>query len=101
MQRPQGAARALCGLRVSVRDLLIQSGEPYLVAHPQLNPPPGTMERDMDDPRYPVGRYTAPDEVSPEQRNEWIGQIAEAPAKLREAVRGLGEEQLDTPYREG
>ena len=55
----------------------------------------------MDDPRYPVGRYSAPAEVSPEQRRVWIGQIAEAPAKLRAAVEGLTEAQLDTPYREG
>ena len=55
----------------------------------------------MDDPRYPVGRYTPPAEITAEQRKVWIGQIAEAPAKLRAAVEGLGEEQLDTPYRDG
>jgi uncharacterized damage-inducible protein DinB len=55
----------------------------------------------MDDPRYPVGRYKAPPEVSPEQRREWIAQIAEAPARLRAAVEGLDEGQLDTPYRDG
>ena len=55
----------------------------------------------MDDPRYPVGRLTLAQEVSPEQRREWIGQVAEAPARLREAVRGLSDEQLDTPYRDG
>jgi len=55
----------------------------------------------MDDLRYPVGRYTLPEEVSAEQRREWLGQVAEAPARLREAVRGLSDEQLDTPYREG
>ncbi|MFL5381101.1 MAG: YfiT family bacillithiol transferase [Longimicrobiaceae bacterium] len=55
----------------------------------------------MDDPRYPVGRYTPPDEITAEQRKVWIGQIAEAPAKLRDAVRGLSDEQLDTPYRDG
>ncbi|HKP77351.1 MAG TPA: bacillithiol transferase BstA [Longimicrobiaceae bacterium] len=55
----------------------------------------------MDDPRYPVGKYTPPQEIGAEQRREWIGQIAEAPARLREAVRGLNDEQLDTPYRDG
>ena len=55
----------------------------------------------MDDPRYPVGRYKAPPEVSSEQRDAWIGEIAAAPAALRAAVSGLGEAQLDTPYREG
>ena len=31
----------------------------------------------------------------------WIAEVAEAPAKLRVAVAGLSNEQLDTPYRDG
>ncbi len=49
--------------------------------------------------RYPIGRFERPGDVTAEMREEWIGQIAEAPAKFREAVRGLSGEQLDTPYR--
>ena len=55
----------------------------------------------MDDPRYPVGRYAAPDEITPDQRRQWIEQVAEAPARLRAAVSGLDDRQLDTPYRDG
>jgi hypothetical protein len=55
----------------------------------------------MDDPRYPVGRYAAPERVTPEQRREWIEVIAATPQRLREAIAGLNEAQLDTPYREG
>ena len=54
-----------------------------------------------DDLRYPVGRFDATEEVTPGRRREWIEQVAGAPARLREAVAGLGDEQLDTPYREG
>src|SRR5205814_1660885 len=63
--------------------------------------PPRASERAMDDPRYPVGRYTPPADVSPQLRGEWIDQIAAAPAALREAVAGLDEARMDTPYREG
>ena len=32
-------------------------------------------------------------------RAEWIETLAAAPARFRDAVRGLSDEQLDTPYR--
>jgi uncharacterized damage-inducible protein DinB len=54
-----------------------------------------------DDLRYPVGRFDATEEVTPERRRVCIEQVAEAPARLREAVAGLDDAQLDTPYREG
>jgi DinB family protein len=54
------------------------------------------------DPRYPIGLFRMEaDALAPGQRETLIEQIAEAPAKLREAVRGLSSEQLDTPYRPG
>ena len=53
------------------------------------------------DPRYPVGDYTPPQEVTPALREQAIATIAELPAKLRAAVKGLNDQQLDTPYREG
>src|ERR1700756_5308003 len=61
---------------------------------------PGGNGRQMD-PRYPIGKYTPPQGVTPTLRQEAISAIAEAPAKLRAAIRGLNEEQLNTPYREG
>jgi hypothetical protein len=54
-----------------------------------------------DDLRFPVGRYTPGDTITPAQREEWIAQVAEAPARLRAAVEGLTDAQLDTPYRDG
>jgi uncharacterized damage-inducible protein DinB len=53
------------------------------------------------DPRYPVGRFQRDVEPTPERRREWIEEIAQTPARFREAVQGLSEEQLDTPYRDG
>jgi hypothetical protein len=50
---------------------------------------------------YPIGRYEAPASLDAGQRGEWLRRIAEAPARFREAVRGLDDAQLDTPYRPG
>ncbi|MDP4095412.1 bacillithiol transferase BstA [Paenibacillus sp. P96] len=51
--------------------------------------------------RYPIGEFEAPDPIPDEMLQGWINDIAELPAKLRAAVKGLDDEQLDTPYREG
>jgi uncharacterized damage-inducible protein DinB len=53
------------------------------------------------DLRYPIGKYTRCDALTPAQRAEAIAQIAAAPKALRDAVAGLSREQLDTPYRPG
>lgn len=53
------------------------------------------------DLRYPIGPFSLPDAVSAEQRARFIDEIAAAPAALRNAVRGLSDAQLDTPYRPG
>ncbi len=53
------------------------------------------------DPRYPVGTFEMPNEVTSALRQEAMEAIAETPAKLRKAVKGLNDAQLDTPYREG
>ncbi len=39
--------------------------------------------------------------LSPEQRREGIARLLELPGLVEEAVRGLDERQLDTPYRDG
>lgn len=53
------------------------------------------------DPRYPIGRFQRPEAVSPEQRSMAIAVIEALPAKLSEALHGLSDAQLDTPYRDG
>jgi uncharacterized damage-inducible protein DinB len=51
------------------------------------------------DLRYPVGTFSFQGTLSPEERRELIDQIAGTPEKMRAAVAGLDDEQLDTPYR--
>jgi len=51
------------------------------------------------DLRYPVGPFKFEGTLSPEQRQLHIDEIAATPEKMRAAVAGLSEEQLDTPYR--
>jgi uncharacterized damage-inducible protein DinB len=53
------------------------------------------------DPRYPIGKMEMPKEITAAKRQQAIESIAAAPKNLREAVRGLNDAQLDTPYREG
>jgi hypothetical protein len=53
------------------------------------------------DPRYPIGQFEMPKEVTSARRQQAIDEIASTPAKLRAAVKGLINAQLDTPYREG
>jgi len=53
------------------------------------------------DPRYPIGKFAMPAEITPQRRQQAIEEIASTPAKMRSAVKGLNDAQLDTPYREG
>ncbi len=55
----------------------------------------------MADLRYPIGKFQWEENLSEARRREMIDQIAETPAKVRSAVKGLSEAQLDTPYRDG
>ncbi len=50
---------------------------------------------------YPVGRHVRPESLSPDERAQMLDVLAAAPAKMRAAVKGLSDEQLDTPYRPG
>jgi hypothetical protein len=56
------------------------------------------MEKDL---RYPVGQYTPVEAPTAAERDEFIREIEAMPARMREAVAGLSDEQLDTPYRPG
>jgi len=55
----------------------------------------------MTDPRFPIGKFHYEGVPSAEQRQKFIGDIAQTPTALRAAVEGLSQQQLDTPYREG
>ncbi|HKZ79017.1 MAG TPA: bacillithiol transferase BstA [Pyrinomonadaceae bacterium] len=51
------------------------------------------------DLRYPIGAFKFPATISNDERQKLIDQIAETPERLRTAVKGLDDEQLNTPYR--
>jgi len=53
------------------------------------------------DLRFPIGKFQRPASITAEQRSGYIDTLAAAPDRFRDAVRGLSEEQLDTPYRDG
>jgi hypothetical protein len=53
----------------------------------------------MTDLRYPIGKFKFEGPTTPEQREELLNQIEQAPSRLRAAVKGLSDQQLDTPYR--
>lgn len=53
------------------------------------------------DKRYPIGKFEHIGAISHTQRDIWITEIDEFPAKLKEAVKDLSEDQLDLVYREG
>lgn len=59
------------------------------------------MEPAKSDLRYPIGKFKWEGPATFAQREHWIGEIQEAPAKLREAVTTLSDAQLDSPYRDG
>lgn len=50
---------------------------------------------------YPIGTFSYEHPYSAAELQEKIGSIASFPVRFREAVAGLSEAQLNTPYREG
>lgn len=59
------------------------------------------MSSGVDSLRFPIGHYQPPSPISTDTRTAWMKSLAATADKLTEAVSGLSEEQLDTPYREG
>lgn len=55
----------------------------------------------MTDPRYPIGRFDASIEPTEAEVQAAVRDVAELPERLGEALHGLTEEQIDSPYREG
>ena len=55
----------------------------------------------MNDPRYPIGRFSPDPAPTPATRARHIEAISGLPQRIRQAVAGLKDNQLNTPYREG
>jgi uncharacterized damage-inducible protein DinB len=58
-------------------------------------------ELNQADPRYPIGKLSIPSPIRPEDRRYAMACIAEMPELLRDAIRPLDADQINTPYREG
>ncbi len=55
----------------------------------------------MTDLRYPIGKFSYNGTLTADLKRDFLNDIAATPAKLRAAVKGLSEDQLNTPYRPG
>ena len=55
----------------------------------------------IEELKYPIGKYRPPVEIDRVQRAEWIQSIDALPGELSIAVSGFSGSQLDTPYRDG
>jgi hypothetical protein len=51
--------------------------------------------------QYPIGKFKPPVSYTSEDIRKMINTIREFPGRLRQAIIGLNEQQLDTPYRTG
>jgi uncharacterized damage-inducible protein DinB len=56
---------------------------------------------ELNDLRYPIGRFSPPSDGVSGIREAQIQTLHALPERLRSAVAGLNDAQLDTPYREG
>jgi uncharacterized damage-inducible protein DinB len=56
------------------------------------------MEADL---RYPIGKFNGQPATDERERQKFLDDIQEAPARLKDVVQDLSDKQLDTPYREG
>ncbi|WP_412897978.1 YfiT family bacillithiol transferase [Bacillus sp. 1P02SD] len=53
------------------------------------------------DERYPIGEFRFDGDLTEELAAGWIKEIENLPSLLKNAVKDLTDEQLDTPYRNG
>ncbi len=53
----------------------------------------------LEQMRYPIGQFVAPESVTDKHIQLWIRDIELLPSQMRLAIAGMNDEQLDTPYR--
>lgn len=53
------------------------------------------------DVRYPIGKFEFSGEITKNVLDGWISDLEQLPELVRDAVKNLNQEQLDTPYRDG
>ena len=58
-------------------------------------------EQQLEELRYPIGKFVRPEPITKSQIDEWVDALEEYPARLRDLVENMSEEQLETVYRPG
>lgn len=53
------------------------------------------------DPSYPIGKFQPQESYTADDIKAFIARIEALPSKLEAAVKGMSDQQLDTPYRDG
>ena len=56
---------------------------------------------DIEQLKYPIGRYVYPENADDKTIIGWIDEIEELPVQIKSVVNGLNDNQLNTPYRPG
>ena len=57
------------------------------------------MTADLQQLRYPIGKFQVLKNISPDNIKKWIDEIEALPPQIRQAIADWSDEQLDTPYR--
>jgi len=57
--------------------------------------------KELEQLRYPIGKYKIPNPITDKHLSEWISILEHLPAQFEAMAIGLTEVQLDTPYRPG
>jgi hypothetical protein len=50
---------------------------------------------ELEQLRYPIGRYIRPAVIDASHISTWIGEIAAFPQRLKEQIAGIGEKELE------
>jgi len=59
------------------------------------------MENNLEQLKYPIGRYEKPEAYTQNDLKEWTGVLQALPSWMDACIENLDEHQLQTPYREG
>ncbi|WP_156308357.1 YfiT family bacillithiol transferase [Sphingobacterium endophyticum] len=59
------------------------------------------MKDNLEKLRYPIGKFSKPEVISPELLETWINTISKFPEYLKNEVNKLNEKDLENSYREG
>ena len=54
---------------------------------------------DIEKLKYPIGKYVAPEVITPVHINQWIKEIISYPQRLKQVLANISSEQLAQPYR--